>query len=236
MASMARDETAGLPRRRIQWLAWAGVAGVVLFNVGWLVAGRVQGPPYSAALHDISDLGALSARSPWLMLVPEAAAGLLTIAFALGGLRPAMMVSGRGQPLGAWMVALSLMGLDNVSDLFFRLPCSSAEPGCTLAVATASWQGALHYAFGIGTALVTVATPFVLARRMKIMDEWRDLAGGANGFGAVLVMMLILYIGLDGRYGQGYVQRGMALTVAAGIVILAGRLRRISAGARGAGA
>jgi len=142
--------------RRLVGLAWAAVAGAVLFNVGWLLAGWIQGAPYAPAVHDISDLGALTARSPWLMLVPQFLAGVLTIVFATCGLRPALMIDGLGEPVGAWLVAASLMGLDNVSDLFFRLPCMAEETGCTVAVATIPWQGKAHYAFGIGTALVTV--------------------------------------------------------------------------------
>lgn len=214
-----------VPSRRIVALAWAGVAGAILFNAGWLVAGWIQGPPYSPALHDVSDLGALTARSPWVMLVPEALAGVLTIGFALAGLRPALLIQGRGEPVGAWLVAASLMGLDNVSDLFFRLPCMAVEPGCTIGVATAHWPGKVHYAFGISTALVTAVAPFFLASRMRLLPYWRHLARGAIGFGGVLVVLLVAYIAMDGRNGpQGYLQRGMALLIGVGIIVLARRL------------
>ena len=96
MQSTPSDPSAPIRAKPFEWQAWSAVAAVILFNAAWLVAGWVQGPPYSAALHDISDLGALSARAPWLMLVPEASAGVLTIAFALGGLRPAMASLGSG--------------------------------------------------------------------------------------------------------------------------------------------
>ena len=124
-------------------------------------------------------------------------------------------------------MALSLMGLDNVSDLFFRLPCIAAEPGCSVAVATATRQGAVHYAFGIVTALVTVLTPFVLASRMRALPEWRDLSRGAISFGVLFAVLLPLYVGLNGRWGQGLVQRAMALVIAAGVLILARRLRAL---------
>jgi len=94
-------------------------------------------------------------------------------------------------------------------------------------VATATLQGALHYAFGIGTALVTVLAPFVLASRMRALPEWRDLARGAVGFGVLLAVLLLSYIGLERRWGQGFVQRAMALAVAAGVLILARRLRAL---------
>lgn len=200
---------------------------VLLFNGAWILAGWIQGPPYSAALHDFSDLGAESARYPWAMLVPEATAGLLTIVFALFGLRPALAIQGSGEPLGAWLVAASLMGLDNVADLFFRLPCMAADEGCSVAAATASFAGKAHYAFGIGTALITVVAPFVLAHRMKRLRPWRDLARGATGFGVLLVVLLAVLIVSHERFGAGYVQRVMALLVGLGIVILARRLRAV---------
>jgi hypothetical protein len=48
---------------------FAGLCGVlafVTFNVGWIVGDLVQRPAFSAADDDISYLGALSAKSPWL--------------------------------------------------------------------------------------------------------------------------------------------------------------------------
>lgn len=221
-------------RRRYVALSRCAVAAVLLFNAAWLIAGPVQVAPYSAALHNISDLGALSARWPWLMIVPELIAGVLTIAFAIGGLRPALGAPGRGEPLGAWLVALSLMGLDNVTDFFFRLPCMAAEPGCTLAVATATLSGKLHLTFGVGTALATGVAPFALAHRMRIVPAWRDFARGTLAFGVLLAALLAAYGVLNGQPGKGYVQRGMALVVGVGIVILAHRLKQV--GLRGGAA
>jgi hypothetical membrane protein len=102
------EGTNAVPRSRYLALCWAAVAAVILFNTGWFLAGLIQAAPYSAAYHDVSDLGALTARWPWLMLVPQATAGVFIIAFALLGLRPALRVPGRGDPIGAWLVALSL--------------------------------------------------------------------------------------------------------------------------------
>jgi uncharacterized protein DUF998 len=130
---------------RAVWLAWGAVAGVVVFNLGWLVAGAVQGDGYSVASHDVSDLAALTARSPWVMLTSQFIAGTLIILFALFALfalRPALAVPGRGTALGALLLAASLIGLDNLSDAFFRLDCRAADPGCTTAAAASLWPGA----------------------------------------------------------------------------------------------
>jgi hypothetical protein len=103
---------------RAVWLAWGAIVGIVVFDLGWLLAGAVQAGGYSVASHDISDLGALTARFPWVMLTAQGIAGTLIILFALFALRPALAVPGRGPALGAWLLAASLIGLDNLSDAF----------------------------------------------------------------------------------------------------------------------
>src|SRR5512132_2110709 len=77
------DDTRMRSRRRAIWLAWGAIGGVVVFNLGWLLAGALQSDGYSVASHDVSDLGALTARSPWVMLTAQVIAGTLIIAFAL---------------------------------------------------------------------------------------------------------------------------------------------------------
>jgi hypothetical protein len=143
------DDTATRSRRGAIWLAWGAVGGVAVFNLGWLLTGAVQGGGYWVASHDVSDLGALTARSPWVMLISQGIAGTLIIAFAL---RSALAVPGRGTALGAWLLAASLIGLDNLSDAFFRLDCRAADQGCTAAAAASSWHGQVHIAVGLLSA------------------------------------------------------------------------------------
>jgi hypothetical protein len=66
------------------------------------------------------------------------------------------------------------MGLDNLSDAFFRLDCRTADPGCT--AAASSWHAKVHLAVGLISAVATIAAPFVLAARMRYVPGWRDLA------------------------------------------------------------
>jgi hypothetical protein len=102
------DRTQRTPDPWAIWLSWGAIAGVVLFNLGWLLAGAVQSGGYSVASHDVSDLAAPTAQAPAVMLTAQGLAGVLTIAFALFALRPALAVPGRGTALGAWLLAASL--------------------------------------------------------------------------------------------------------------------------------
>jgi hypothetical protein len=188
----------------------------------------VQGSGYSVASHDISDLGALTARAPWVMLTAQGIAGTLTILFALFALRPALAVPGRGQALGAWLLAASLMGLDNLSDVFFRLDCRAADQGCTAATAFSSWHGRVHLAVGLLSGIAMIAAPFVLAARMRRADGWHDLARPTVLAGSLLLAVLAGYVAFEGRTGGGYLQRAAIVLVSAGVVALALRVRALA--------
>jgi hypothetical protein len=219
------DGTAARSRRRAIWLAGGAIGGVVVFNLGWLLTGAVQGGGYSVASHDVSDLGALTARSPWVMLTSQGIAGTLTIAFAL---RPALAAPGRGTALGAWLLAASLIGLDNLSDAFFRLDCRAADQGCTAAAAASSWHGQVHIAAGLLSAIAMVAAPFVLAARMRHANGWRDLARPTILTGALLLVVLLGYAALERKTGGGYLQRAAIVLVSVGVATLALRVRSLA--------
>jgi hypothetical protein len=210
------------------WLAWGAVAGVVVLNFGWLIAGAAQTGGYSVARDDVSDLGALTAQHPWVMLTASGVAGALTILFALFALRPALAVPGRGTALGAWLVAASLMGLDNLSDVFFRLDCRAADPGCTTSASMSSWHGTVHGLVGAATAIATVAAPFVLAHRMRRADGWRDLARPTFLFGLLFLAVLIGYAALERKTGGGYLQRTAIVLLSVGMATLALRDRSLA--------
>ena len=211
--------------RRAVWLAWGAIAGIALFDLGWLLAGAVQAGGYSVASHDISDLGALTARFPWVMLTAQGIAGTLIILFALFALRPALAVPGRGPALGAWLLAASLIGLDNLSDAFFRLDCRAADQGCSAAAAASSWHGRVHLAAGLLSGIATIALPFALAARMRHADGWHDLARPTILAGSLLVAVLAAYVAFEGKTGGGYLQRAAIVIFSAGVVTLALRVR-----------
>ncbi|HEY6708349.1 MAG TPA: DUF998 domain-containing protein [Actinomycetota bacterium] len=222
------DDTATSSRRRATWLAWGAVGGVVVFNLGWLLAGALQAGSYSFARDDVSDLGALTARSPWAMLISQGIAGTLIILFALFALRPALAVTGRRTALGAWLLAASLIGLDNLSDAFFRLDCRAADQGCTAAAAASSWHGQVHLAVGLLSGIAMIAAPFVLAARMRQANGWRDLARPTILAGALLLVVLLGYAALERKTGGGYLQRAAIVLVSVGVATLALRVRALA--------
>jgi uncharacterized protein DUF998 len=213
---------------RTIWLARAVIVAQIVFTAAWIIGGVLEDAAYSSARDDISDLGALTAHLPWVWLVPQGITGVLTIAFALGALRPALSVAGHREPISTWLTAFSLMGLDNLTDPLFRLDCRAADSGCTAGMAATSWPGTIHVVVGIVAALATVVAPFALARRMRLLNTWRDLAPGAIAFGVTFLILTVLYAVLNGRNGSGYAQRASCLLVSAGVVILARRVMALA--------
>jgi hypothetical protein len=215
-----------------RWLAWAAIVAQVVFTGGWLLGDALQAAPYSPARDPISDLGALTAQHAWVILTAQGIAGALTIAFAVGALRPSMAVTGHRAALGPWLVAGSVLGLDNLSDAFFRLDCRAADPGCAT-VAIASWHAEIHDVAAVVGVLLAVAAPFALAHRMRLVAAWRDRARAALAFGVVFALFAAGYAALTGSggdgYGGGYAQRALVLVGSAGVVLLALRVRVLAA-------
>jgi hypothetical protein len=214
--------------RSAAWFAWAGVAGVVVFDLGWLLAEAVQTGGYSVARHDVSDLSALTAQHAWVALTASGIAGVLTIAFALGGLRPALRIPGRRDALGAWLLAASLMGLDNLSDAFFRLNCRAADPDCSSGVAMGSWHGIMHVVVAVIAAIATVGALFTLPGRMRAIAAWRDLARPLLATGVVFTVLLVAYVAAEGRAGGGYLQRILIVILSVVVIVLALRVLRLA--------
>jgi hypothetical protein len=209
-------------------LAWGAIAAQVLFTLGWLALGVIEGHGYSAISDDISDLSSLTAHAAGIMRVVCGVSGALTIAFAIWALRPALAIPGRRTPISAWLVAASLPALDNLSDAFFRLDCRAADAGCPASVAAASWHGTMHVVVGTVAGLATIAAPFALSFRMRKIEAWRDLARPALVLGGVVVLGVLAYSALEGSGGGGWTQRLLAVIVCSGIVVLAVRVLRLA--------
>jgi hypothetical protein len=201
---------------RRTYLAVATVLAQLFFVAGWWVLGVLEGHGYDSARHDISDLAALTAHHPTADRLTLLVSGALTIAFAVSLRR----VFGGA----AWLIALSLPGLDNLSDAFFRLDCRAADAGCGMAEATESWHGKVHIASFVVAALASVVAPFVLSRRMRRMPGWVDLARPTKLFGGAVIAVLAVTGASSGTAIQGWTQRGAALFVVSGVAVLAWRV------------
>ena len=182
------------------------IVAQVVFVGGWLVLGAVEGHDYSPLRHDISDLAALTAHHATADRLTLFVSGALTVGVALA-LR-------RRLGNGALLVALSLPGLDGLSDAFFRVDCRAADAGCSISDATSSWHGKVHVAVFFVAALATVAVPFVLAKR---------LGRPARVFGFVTIAVLAATAASSGTAVQGLTQRIAAVVVCSGVVALAFR-------------
>jgi hypothetical protein len=209
-------------------LAIAAIAAQVVFVGGWLIGGAIEGHGFSAGRHDISDLAALTAHHANFNRATLFVSGLLTLAFALWALRPSLTIPGQGVPVGAVLVALSVLSLDSLSDTFFRLDCRAADAGCSASHAASSWHGKIHVLAFLIAAIPTVVAPFALSRRMRAIPAWSDLARPARVFGVVFLVVFLATGASQGSGLQGWTQRAAATMAAAGLVALAVRVLRLA--------
>ena len=207
-------------------LSLGAIAGVAVFLFGWIVAEALEGHGYSVARHDISDLGALTAHYPTLIRATDFVGGLLVILFALFALGPALAVQGRRISLSAVFVAASLPALDTFTDTFFRLDCRAADAGCSTSAATTSWHGKANIAAFAVAGIASVIAPFLLARRMQVLDAWRDLARPVRIFGIVFIAGLVAASATTNSSVGGWAQRIVIIYACAGICALAVRTLR----------
>jgi hypothetical protein len=201
----------------------AGVAGQVLFTAGWFVAGLLQGDAYSVARHDISDMGALGAPYPWVLLVTQSIAGACTIAFGLMGFRPAL-VGTRGRTLATILLVLPL-GFGNLLSPAFRLDCRVAD-GCTVEDTVTSWHATVHSLLGV-LLLVAAVAPFVVARCLSRSPQWAPLSRTSRLFGIAIAVAMVAAIGLGETAIGGLAQRAFALLAAAWVAVVSWWLLRL---------
>lgn len=195
----------------------------LIFTIGWIVAGFLQGDKYSIAKYSISELGALNAQYPWVWNYPMIIGGGVVIWFSVGVLRPMLKASGIRWPVGAWLLAFSLMGIGSVSDFFFPLDCSrGADTECIRTILTK-----VHRIVGVSAFFVTLITPFVLAWHMRKMDKWKDLSSKTILYGICLLIVGLGLLDSTNSY-WGYMQRLLCLMGSFGVILLAFRTNKIS--------
>jgi hypothetical protein len=147
----------------------AGICGLLAFvtaTVGWVAGGLAQPAAYSVARDDISDLGAVTAASPWLYNQLGAnVAGLLVVVCALGLWRSVgPSVLGR---LGAASLAVS--GVGGFLDGLFRLDCRGIDAACT----NHTWHAHAHKIESGVTAVALLLAPVLCAFAFRKLPQWR---------------------------------------------------------------
>jgi hypothetical protein len=131
--------------------------------------------------------------------------------------------------LGAVLVAASLPAFDTLTDTFFRLDCRAADAGCSASQATTSWHGKAHILAFVIAALATAVAPFLLARRMQLLDAWRDLARPTRIFGVVFIAAIVVTSALTNSSVGGWAQRVVIFYTCGGVFVLAWRTLRTPA-------
>ncbi len=147
-------------------LGACGVLAFITFNAGWVLGDLAQRPAFSPARDDISDLGALTASSPWLYnQVAANISGVLVIALGIGLWR-ALSPSRLGR-LGA--AALIASGVGAFLDGIFRLDCQGIDAGCS----NDSWHSHAHKIESAFTVAATFLAFVILALAFRRIAEWR---------------------------------------------------------------
>ena len=148
--------------------AICGLLAPVTFVVGLVLGDLAQPDAFSPADDNVSDLGALTATSPWLYNQLAANLnGLLILGFALGLWR----ALGNGLLARLGVLGLIVVGVGRFLEGFLRLDCQGIDVNCE----NNSWQSEAH---GIESGIVAAAffiAPPLLAVAFRFLPGWRDL-------------------------------------------------------------
>jgi Protein of unknown function (DUF998) len=173
--------------------AICGLLAPITLIAGWLLGGLAEPDAYSVVDYDISDLGALTADTPWLYNQLGAnLTGLLLLALALG-LWKTVGTSLAGR-IG--VAAFGVFAVGTFLDGLFRLDCREIDSGCDR---FASWHGTAHAVETAFTVLGVFVAVFALARAFKKSPRWHDLWVPTVAAGlAALASLALLSLAGDG--------------------------------------
>jgi len=193
-----------------------GLLAVVTFNAGWIAADLAQPQAFSPARDDLSDLGALTASSPWLYNQLAAnISGLLVVALGIGLWR-ALGPSRLGRAGAAVVVT---MGAGTFLDGIFRLDCQGIDAACS----NDSWHSHAHkLESAVSGAAIFLAFP-LLALAFRRNAEWRDAWIPTL---AVLPAVLVANVAFS-ALGAGAATRAGTFVVIAALGLLGLRLVRV---------
>jgi len=144
-----------------------GLLAFVTFNVAWIAGGLAQPSAYSVANDDISDLGAMTATSPWIYnQVGANLTGVLVVLLGLGLWRALSPdVIGR---IGA--AVLMAEGASTFFDGIFHLDCQGIDAACD----NVSWHSRAHKIESGFTGGLSLLAPLILAFAFRRNPGWRD--------------------------------------------------------------
>jgi len=168
-------------RRWDRGLAWAGIAGPVLFTAGFLGQELFRMDEYSPIAEPVSALEA--GPNGWLQQVNFVVFGVLTIAFALG-LHRCVRPTPRGF---AGPALLAVSGVGALLAAVFPLREDSA--GVT-------YDPGGHFLSGVTFFLSSAVGLVLLSRRLSTDPRWRGLAGYTLACGLAAVAGFVVLGGL----------------------------------------
>ena len=182
--------------------AVCGPLALLTYCVGLVFGGLAQPDAFSSADDATSDLGALTASSPWIYnQIGVNLTGILVMVFSLGLWR-ALSPDWLGR---AGAVGLALVGLTLFLEGFLRLDCQGGvDGGCE----NTSWHSDAHrVTTGVSAAFI-VLSPLILAFAFRRIPGWRKAwLPTLAAFPATLVVS-ILFSGI----GDGAATRAGAIT------------------------
>ena len=221
---------------RVAQLAWVALAAQVAFIATWVVSGALQ-EGYSHLEQHVSELGAGTAKAPWLVN-----AGLVALGAGFGALAAGLgLALPRSARAAAAVALLAFCGALFALSGLFALECApslSASCESRLDAGDLSWQTYVHGYAGLGLLLALPLTPFALAWSL-----WPRLAGrlalAAGGLGVAIAAGSLLAdfagapSGLVQRLGFAAIQE-WAVLVAIGLLVWShGRPRPLATGSPG---
>jgi len=193
--------------------ALSGLLAFVTFNLGWIAGDFAQRPAFSPARADISHLGAMTAKSPWLEnQVSANLSGLLIVALGVG-LWLALSPSCLGR-LGAATLAASGVGF--FLDGFLRLDCQPIDAGCS----NDSWHSHAHKIESDFSGGFLFLSLLLLALAFRRLPRWRD-----SWLPTIAAIPAILIASLAfSAHGSGAGQRAADVVGVAAVAFIAFRL------------
>lgn len=215
--------------RQVWWLAVFGMVGTPSFFAFTFIIGATR-DGYSFLSDEISQLSASGVHAAWAQAANFIVYGLIVMGLAVGVHRG--LNDGEGSTIGPVLIGafglLAVLG----DGLFPADQIGSPE----------TTSGTVHsLTAGLGF-LAVIAAMFVLPRRMRYDDDWKDLVGPSRVIGLSAAILMVFY--LVAKEGEGFldgyvglIQRVFAATVLTWLFLLALRLFRTSGGSvPGAGA